>query len=107
MRAWFLSLGRGERVVVVVTGLTLLGAFAVVLAPFTTGDGISCGPAIIEWMQAPGGAGTPAALDVPVAAPCVEDARRRLLAATVWALLAPIFGWVALGMVREAATNRA
>jgi hypothetical protein len=106
MRAWFVALGRDERVVVVVTGLTLLGAFAVALTPFSTGDGISCGPAIIEWAQAPGGAGTPAALDVPVAAPCVEDARRRLLGAAVWAVLAPIFGSVALTMVREAAADR-
>lgn len=107
MHRWWEDLGRAERIVVAVTAFALLGAVVVVLLPFSSDDGLACGPPIVEWVGGgTAGAGVPGALDPGGVQPCVGEARRRLLGAFVWSVLAPIAGWVGLGVVRAESRGR-
>lgn len=106
MRRWFAALDRGERVVVVLTAVAVLAAVVVVLVPFSTGDGVPCRAAIVDWVGGPGGPGAPAGLDPGATEPCASPARRRMLAAVVAIAIAPLAGWVGLSVVREQAGHR-
>lgn len=101
MRRWFAALDRGERVPVVLAAVAVLVAVVTVLVPFSTGDGIPCRAAIVDWLGGPGGTGAPAGLDPGAVEPCAPPARRRMLAAIVAVTIAPLSGWVGLSVVRE------
>ena len=101
MRCWFSALDRAEQVVVVLTAAAIVGAVGALMVPFSTGDGLPCRAAMLEWLGGPGGPGAPAGLDPGVVEPCAAPARRRMLAALVAVAIAPFAGWVGLSVIRE------